>query len=208
MENPFTEEEIRAAVWDCGREKSPGPDGFNIEFIKACWQVVKKDITEAIQEFSQRNHIPRGCNSAFISLIPKKLDASDLSDFRPISLVGIIFKILSKTMASRLKKILHYVINPIQSAFVQDRQILDGPMIINETIDWARKKKKKVFMFKTDIAKAYDSVSWKYLDEVMKAMNFGDRWRRWIQACLKSSAMSVLVNGSPTQEFSMERGLR
>ena len=63
-------------------------------------------------------------------------------------------------------------------------------------------------MFKTDIAKAYDSVSWRYLDEIMKAMNFGSKWRGWIKACLRSSAMSVLVNGSPTSEFMMERGLR
>ena len=136
---------------------------------------MKQDIVEAIQEFSNNLVIPRGCNSAFISLIPKKLDATEVQDF---SLVGLISKILSKTLALRLKKVLHYIINPIQSAFVQERQILDGPLIINETIGWAKKKEKKVFLLKTDIAKAYDSVSWSYLDKIMEAMNFGSKWRR------------------------------
>ena len=143
MESPFTEEEIKAAVWDCGTDKSPGPDGFSIEFIKGCWDVIKEDLIAAVQEFGSNSIIPRGCNSAFISLIPKKLDAVEVQDFRPISLVGIFFKIISKMLAIRLKKVLHHIINPIQSAFVQERQILDGPLIINETLDWAKKKKEK-----------------------------------------------------------------
>ncbi|KAL4557518.1 hypothetical protein LXL04_035699 [Taraxacum kok-saghyz] len=236
LENPFTEEERKIAFWDCGRKKSPGPDGCTVEFIKGCWHMVKEDIIEALKEFHANATIPRGCNSAFIALIPKKLDTLEVQDYRPISLVGIIFKILSKSLALRLKKVLHTIINPTQSAFVQDRQILDGPLIINEIVDWAKKKKKKImallstvwhfcpqygivvyclailstkiFMFKTDIAKAYDSVSWDYLDTMMEAMNFGQKWRNWIHACLASSAMSFLVNSSPTNEFVMERGLR
>ena len=88
---------------------------------------------------------------------------------------NILFKILSKILANRLKSVLHCIISEPQSAFVKDRQILDGPLMINEMINWAKNKKKMMLMFKTDIAKAYDSVAWKYLDNIMGAMDFGPK---------------------------------
>ncbi|KAL4572226.1 hypothetical protein LXL04_018996 [Taraxacum kok-saghyz] len=111
-------------------------------------------------------------------------------------------------MANRLKKVLHYLISPEQSAFVNERQILDGPLIINEIISWAKHKKQKFMIFKTDIAKAYDSVAWDYLEEIMTEMGFGVRWRKWVRVSLSSGFSSILINGSPTDEFKLERGLR
>ena len=117
-------------------------------------------------------------------------------------------KIISKTMANRLKKVLHFLISPEQSAFVNDRQILDGPLIINEIVNWAKTKKRKIMLFKTDIAKAYDSVAWDYLDDIMIEMGFGNIWRKWVKVSFTSGFSSILVNGSPTNEFKLGRGLR
>nr|GEV65319.1 RNA-directed DNA polymerase, eukaryota, reverse transcriptase zinc-binding domain protein [Tanacetum cinerariifolium] len=96
----------------------------------------------------------------------------------------------------------------VQSAFIARRQILDGPFILNEVLHWCNKKKKKSLIFKVDFKKAYDSVRWDFLDDVLKKFGFGNKWCNWIQCCLKSSRGSILVNGSPTDEFQFFKGLR
>jgi hypothetical protein len=91
---------------------------------------------------------------------------------------------------------------------VKDRQILDGILIANEVVDEARKFKKELLLFKVDFEKAYDSVDWGYLDAVMGKMAFPPLWRKWIRECVCTATASVLVNGSPTEEFPLQRGLR
>jgi hypothetical protein len=100
------------------------------------------------------------------------------------------------------------VISEAQTAFVKDRQILDGILIANEVVDEARKFKKELLLFKVDFEKAYDSVDWGYLDAVMGKMAFPPLWRKWIRECVCTATASVLVNGSPTEEFPLQRGLR
>ncbi|KAL4561029.1 hypothetical protein LXL04_033189 [Taraxacum kok-saghyz] len=95
-----------------------------------------------------------------------------------------------------------------KSAFVAGRQILDGPLMVNEVVSWVKKNKRKLMIFKVNFEKAYDSVSWSYLEKMMQYMGFSDKWRFWIRACLLSSRSSVLVNGNATTEFSLHRGLR
>jgi hypothetical protein len=107
-----------------------------------------------------------------------------------------------------LKSVIGKVISETQSTFVKDRQILDGILIVNEVVDDAKKRKKELLMFKVDFEKTYDSVEWGYLDSVMIKMGFSIKWRQWIMTCVSTATVSVLVNGSPTHEFSMERGLR
>lgn len=99
------------------------------------------------------------------------------------------------------------LVNPVQSAFVKGRQILDGPLMVNEIIQWY-KRKKNLMIFKVDFDKAYDSVSWEYLYQIMSFMGFDHKWSQWITACLVSSRTSILINKSPIKEFSPQRGLR
>ncbi|MCH79554.1 cysteine-rich receptor-like protein kinase [Trifolium medium] len=205
---PFTVEEVKAAVWDCDSYKSPGPDGINFGFMKEFWNELQVDIMKFISEFHRNGKLTRGINSTFIALIPKVDSPQKLNDFRPISLVGSVYKILSKVLANRLRLVIGSVIGEAQSAFVKDRQILDGILIVNEVVDEARKCKKELLLFKVDFEKAYDSVEWDYLDTVMQKMSFPFLWRKWIKECVGTAIASVLVNGSPTDEFPMERGLR
>lgn len=85
---------------------------------------------------------------------------------------------------------------------------MDGVLIANEVVDLALKSKEGMFLFKVDFGKAYDSMSWKFLDYVMRHMGFGETWRKWIRECLSTARILVLVNGSPTKEFDVGRGLR
>nr|GEW48378.1 RNA-directed DNA polymerase, eukaryota, reverse transcriptase zinc-binding domain protein [Tanacetum cinerariifolium] len=107
-----------------------------------------------------------------------------------------------------LINILGDIVSEVQSAFVAGRQILDGPFILNEVLHWCSKKKHKSFIFKVDFEKAYDSVRSDFLDDVLKNFGFGNKWCNWIQCCLKSSRGSILVNGSPTDEFQFFKGLK
>jgi hypothetical protein len=205
---PFSIEEVKAAVWDCDSYKSPGPDGIPFGFIKDFWDMLKDDVMRFMVEFHRNGKLTKGINSTFIALIPKVDNPQSLNEFRPISLVGSLYKILAKVLANRLRMVLGSVISDSQSAFIKGRQILDGILVANEIVDEARKCKKELLLFKVDFEKAYDSIDWNYLDEVMIKMGFPTLWRKWIKECVGTATASVLVNGSPTDEFSLERGLR
>ncbi|GKB40445.1 RNA-directed DNA polymerase, eukaryota [Tanacetum coccineum] len=186
---------LKRAVWDCGIDKSPGPDGFTFCFYRRFWKVIENDVFKAVKHFFTYGDIPKGCNSSFIALIPKIPDANVVKDFRPISLIGSLYKIIAKILANRLVVVLGDIVNEVQSAFIADRQILDGPFILNEVLQWCKSKKKQSLIFKVDFEKAYDSVRWDFLDDVLKKFGFGDKWCNWIQSCLRSSRGSK-VGGS------------
>nr|GEY43105.1 RNA-directed DNA polymerase, eukaryota, reverse transcriptase zinc-binding domain protein [Tanacetum cinerariifolium] len=172
LERKITKEEFKRAVWDCGVDKSPGPDGFSFRFYRHFWTTIEQDVFEAVDYFFMHGDMPNGCNSNFIALIPKILDANMVKDFHPISLIGSLYKIIAKILANRLVGVLDDIVNEVQSAFVADRQIMDGPFILNEFLQWCRRKKKHTLIFKVDFKKAYDSVRWDFLDDVLNKFGF------------------------------------
>jgi len=205
---PFTMEEVKAAVWDVDSFKCPRPDGITFGFIKDFWDMLKADVMRFLVEFHRNGRLSKGINSTFIALIPKVDNPHRLNDFHPISLVGSLYKILAKVLANRLRSVIGLVISDSQSAFIKSRQILDDILVANEIVDEARKLQKELLLFKVDFEKAYDTVDWGYLDEVMNKMGFPSLWRKWIKECVGTAKASVLVNGSPTDEFPLARGLR
>jgi len=161
-----------------------------------------------LREFHRNGKLTKGINSTFIALIPKVSSTQRCNDFRPISLVGCLYKVLAKVLANRLCGVIGSVVSNTQSAFVKGKQILDGTLIANAVVDEAKRMNKELLLFKVDFEKAYNYVDLKYLDAVMVKMNFPTIWRKWINECVGSATTSVLVNGCPTEEFPIERGLR
>ncbi|GKV41384.1 hypothetical protein SLEP1_g48927 [Rubroshorea leprosula] len=208
LEAPFSEEEVRQAVWSCESTKAPGPDGFNFKFVKEMWGTLKDDVMGYISDFHKHGKLVRGMNCSFIALIPKVNSPQKIEEFRPISLVGVMYKLIAKLLARRLASVLNGIIGENQMAFVSGRQLVDSVIIANEIIDEAQKRKKKGFVFKADFEKAYDKVCWEFLDYMMLRMGFGQKWKNWIIECLKTAEVSVLLNGSTTRQFKMQRGLR
>nr|GEW77726.1 putative RNA-directed DNA polymerase, eukaryota, reverse transcriptase zinc-binding domain protein [Tanacetum cinerariifolium] len=149
-----------------------------------------------------------GCNSSFITLVPKVDDPLTLGDFRPISLIGCQYKIIGKVLVNRLSKVISSVVGEVQMAFIKGCQIIDGPLMVDEIISWESKQKRRLMLFKVDFEKAFDYLSWNFLLSKVEQMGFSSKWRNWILSCLNSSFASVLINGSPTMEFKLERGLR
>lgn len=201
---PFTENEVKEAVWSCDGSKSPGPDGLNFKFLKEFWEMVKGDFMGMLRDFHMNGKLVRGFNPSFIVIIPKKEDAVSLNDYRPISLIESAYKVLSKLLARRLSKVVEGIISDCQSAFVGNRHILDGVVVLNEAVEEAKKKMIERIFLKIDFVKAYDSVDWEYLDLMMEQFNFCSKWRSWIKECISSACATILVNGSPTNEFKLE----
>jgi hypothetical protein len=112
-------------VWDVVRDlngdKAPSPDGFTMVFFQKCWGVLKQDIMGVFSEFHNRRQFEKSFNATFVSLIPKKADAMDVKDFRPISLVGGVYKLISKVLANRFKSVLGKIISSSQNAFIGGR---------------------------------------------------------------------------------------
>ncbi|GKV21745.1 hypothetical protein SLEP1_g31697 [Rubroshorea leprosula] len=208
LERPFSVEEIEEGLQSCDGAKAPGPDGYNFNFIKFAWSTLKEDFVKFLCEFHQHGRLVKGLNSSFLALIPKKANPVHFKEYRPISLIGCLYKLLAKILANRLKLVMTDIISDSKSAFVGGRQLVDSVLILNEVVDEVKQRKQESFIFKADFEKAYDCVDWNFLDWMMEQMGFGVRWRKWIQECLSTTRISILINGSPTKEFSVGKGLR
>ena len=106
LERKFERDEILQVVSDLDENKAPGPDEFTMAFYHHCWRVLEKDVLAVFEEFFQSCKFKKSLNATFIALIPKRNDASNIRDFRPISLVGSVYKILAKVLANRLRMVL------------------------------------------------------------------------------------------------------
>uniref|UniRef100_A0A2N9EHP5 Reverse transcriptase domain-containing protein n=1 Tax=Fagus sylvatica TaxID=28930 RepID=A0A2N9EHP5_FAGSY len=208
VERPFDEDEIAKVVQGCNGDKAPGPDGFSLAFFQHCWSVVRNDVLAVCNEFHEHCQFERSLNATFVSLIPKKHGADQIKDFRPISLVGGMYKIIAKLLANRLGVVLGKIVSPSKNAFVKGRQILDSVLIANECLDCRLKSNTPGVICKLDLEKAYDHVNWDFLSYLLRRCGFPEKWRKWIYFCISSVRFSVLVNGSPCGFFKSSRGIR
>ncbi|MCH83058.1 LINE-1 reverse transcriptase like, partial [Trifolium medium] len=208
LEGRFLEEEVLAVVMASAGNKSPGPDGFNFNFFKKFWGLLKKEIVALFVEFHKSSRLPLCFFSYFITLIPKVFNPHVISEFRPISLLGSLYKLLAKVLANRLGKVMDSIIAKNQSAFIKGRSLVDGVVVLNEVVDFAKRSNKECLILKVDFEKAYDSVSWDFLDYMLGRFGFGVKWREWMKTCVCNGNLSVLVNGSPTEQVNISRGLK
>ncbi|KAJ9674188.1 hypothetical protein PVL29_023628 [Vitis rotundifolia] len=195
LDSPFTEEEISKAI-------------FQLDIFQDCWDVVKEDLVRVFAEFHRSGIINQSTNASFIVLLPKKSLTKKISDFRPISLITSLYKIIAKVLLGRIRGVLHETIHSTQGAFVQGRQILDAAFIANEIVDERRRSREEGVVFKIDFEKAYDHVNWDFLDHVLEKKGFSPRWRKWMSGCLSSVSYAVLVNGNAKGWVKAFRGLR
>lgn len=158
-------EEVKKALWGLGKDKSPGPDGFIGSFFRLIWECIEAEIWEMVEEFTRGGFVLKEINNTFIALVPKKKEWRTFEDFRPISLCNILYKIISKVIANRLKLVLSDVISDEQSGFAPGRSFF-GVVIAHEMIHSIRTNKLSKMMAKLDIRRAYDEVNRDFLFKV------------------------------------------
>jgi hypothetical protein len=169
------------------------------------------DIINMVRAFFHLGFMLKTLNHTFITLIPKIPNPKKLSQFRPIALCNVSYKIISKILVNRLKPFMDSLITPYQNAFVQGRQITDNIILAQEVFEFLKKKKKGKWGYaalKLDMNKAYDRIRWDFLFSVLQRMGFSQSWVNWITQCVTTVSYSVLINGSPSKTFCPARGLR
>jgi hypothetical protein len=141
-------------------------------------------------------------------LLPKLEGATKLTEFRPICLIHSFAKLIAKILARRLQPLMHNLISPCQSAFIKNRSILDNFMYVQAMIKTLKAQKTPAILLKVDIAKAFNSVSWEFLLDLMRARGFGLRWTNWISGLLATASTCVNINGDLTETIIRRKGLR
>ena len=166
LSGDFTTDEIKEAVFQMGSTMAPGSDGMNALFYQKFWHIVGDDVVNAVLDFLNNGIMLPNLNHTNIVLIPKVKNPEKMSEFRPISLCNVIYKVIFKVLANRLKQVLPDIISPTQSAFVPGRLITDNVIVAYEVLHsmHARKKgKTSALALKLDVSKAYDRVDWLFL---------------------------------------------
>lgn len=200
-------------VWDVvssfGNDKAPGPDGYSAKFFKAAWPIIGPDVVGAVQEFFESGRLLKQINHANIVLIPKSPNASKVGDFRPISLCNILYKIIAKILAIRIKPVLEEIVSDNQAAFLGNRLMSENIFLVQELLrKYARKRISPRCMLKVDLHKAFDSIDWGFLQWMLASIGFPPRFVGWIMECVSTTSYSILVNGSIFGHFKGARGIR
>ena len=189
--------------------KSPGNDGILIEFYRKFWQLLSEPFTKCANECFEKGEMSRSQKQAVITLIEKKgKDRSLLENWRPISLVNVDAKIMSKVIATRLKSVLPQIIHHNQTGFVKDRYIGETVRSIFDTMDFTAEENFPGLMIFIDFQKAFDTIEWCYLQRCLESFNFGPEFIRWVMTFYNNIQSCVINNGITSDYFTLERGVR
>ena len=204
----FTADEVVEAIMQMEHNKAPGPDGFPTEFYKTFWSVIKNDLMAMFVQL-QHGHLPLyKLNFGVITLLPKKEDAVQIQQYRPICLLNVSFKIFTKVGTNRITQIAHKVNRPTQTAFMRGRHILEGVVVLHETIHELQWNKMDGVLFKIDFEKAYDKVKWPFLLQTLRMKGFNKKWCDLIQNFIMGGSVGVRVNDNIGHYFQTRKGLR
>ena len=155
---PFNEAEVWAAIKGMNSASAPGPDGLPVKFFQTFWSVIKPEVMALFQEFYVGVIDLARLNSEIITLIPKVAGASDICQFRPITVITVILRIPVKGYANRVTLLMDHITHKNQLAFIQGRYILDGVLVFHEVHHEVRARHQKVVFLKIDFHKAYNAV--------------------------------------------------
>ncbi|KAK2652356.1 hypothetical protein Ddye_012212 [Dipteronia dyeriana] len=204
---PMSEEWVSRRLWT-GNNKAPCPDGLHLNLVKKNWDWINDDFMNFMHTFYKDSSVVKDQNCTFIALIPKMKCPVNLKEYKPISLVGSLYKVMAKVLANIFKLVMNSVIHRSKMAFVKDHHIFDSFVIAEKVIHHWKKEGKVGLLVKLDFKKVYDSVDHVFLIEVLNMMGFGEKWKEWIKWCVSSPFLSAWLNRSPAKQFPIERGLR
>lgn len=203
-----TAEGIKKVLFSMASHKSPGPDGYPCEFFHVAWPVIGQDFI-VVQSVFRYSFLPKGVNSTILALVPKKVDSLEMKDFRPIASCNVLYKVVSKILANRLKRVLPKIISENQSAFIKGRLLMENVLLASELVkDYHKDSITQRGVMKIDISKAFDSVQWSFVLKSLEALGFSEKFISLIRLCITTASFSVQVNGDLAGYFQSSRGLR
>jgi len=204
-----TLEEIRDVIATMPKNKAPGPDGFPVEFLWEAWDLVGQDILEAVQGFFVSGLLPRNYNATTITLIPKVQGADRVSQFRPVSLCTTVYKIIARLLKQKLKMFISDAVQGNQVGFVQGRLLCENVLLPSELVsDFHVDGVTSRGCLQVDLAKAYDNLDWRFLLNVLQAINLPAEFIGWIKECFTTPSFSVAFNGELIGYLQGKKGLR
>ena len=210
LSRAFTREEVVSARKQLHPLKSPGPDGMSAIFFQKYWNIVGTNVSNMVLNVLNFGMSLFDINKTNIALVPKTNNPQRMTEFRPISLCNVVYKLVSKTLANHLKPILPYIILENQSAFTAGRLITDNVLVAYEIMHYLKHKKcgQDSFMVaKLDMSKAFDRVEWSFIEKVMRKMGFNENWINLVMNCIFSVSYSVIINGTTYGSIMPTRGL-
>jgi len=208
---PFTRDKVWSALFQMHPLKSPGPDGFLAGCFQQSWRVVGTNVTRTVLNALNGGHIDVAINATNICIIPKVTSSPRVTDNKPISLCNVIYKIISKVLANRLKHVLPHVISLEQSVFIPGRLITDNILVAFKTLhtmDTLLKGKDGFMAMKLDMSKADDRLEWDFCEGVLRKLGFANRWISLLMPCIWIVTHSILINGQPHRHIVPSRGIR
>ena len=208
-EGKISVKECLDALKAMGDGKSPGMDGFTAEFYKFFWNDLSHYLVRSINFSYTIGEMSVTQRSALITILPKpNKQKFYLKNWRPISLLGVDYKIASAVIANRIKKVLPSIISHTQKGFLKNRSIAENTRLIYDIIDKLNSNNQEGLLLLIDFEKAFDSVEWTFLDEALKFFNFGEFIRHWVKTFYNNINSSILYNGHCSNSFSVTRGVR
>lgn len=204
-----SEIEIKNALFSIHDAKAPGPDGYTANFFKSTWYITWPLLTQAVSEFFTSGRLLCQWNTTLLAIIPKSVHAHAVGDFRPIACCNVIYKVISKILCNRLIPILDGIVDKSQSAFIQGPLISDNIHLAEQFLrQYEQKRISSRCLLQIDIRKAYDSVDWVFLEDVLRGLNFSDRFCSWIHECISTPPYSISLNGEIRGFFPGMKGFR
>eukprot|EP00253_Pinus_taeda_P009728 PITA_09728 len=205
LEGEVSMRELEDTLKILKKEKSPGPDGWTVEFYVTFFEILGADLLKIIEESKKRGRIPGNLKATFIALIPKFDKPSSFDGFQPISLCNCIYKIIAKIIANRLKPILLLHIAQEQFSFLHNRQIHEAIGTAQELLHSIQYRKTKGMILKIDLSKAFDRVNWLYLRLLLTHIGFPYSFIKWIMSYLTDVPFCVLITAR-LPHFFMQKG--
>ncbi|KAM6551386.1 hypothetical protein CsatB_001194 [Cannabis sativa] len=208
---PFTCEEIKSTLFQVHPLTAPGKDGLPGLFFHKNWDLIESEFTASCLDILNHNLDCRKINETLICLIPKVKQPTKMSEFGPISLCNVVYKVVSKCLANRMKLSTNLAISENQSAFIGGRIIQDNAILGFESLHCMSKGRfgnRGKMALKLDTSKAYDRVEWDFLEAMMECLDYEDEWIKKVMNCVRSVSFSVILNGSIKGLFQPGRGLR
>ena len=196
LEGLITYEEAATALKNMKNDKSPGTDGFTVNFFKFFWKELGNFIIRSLNEGFKVGKMSITQREGIITCIPKGDKPREfIKNWRPISLLNVVYKIGSSCIANRIKEVLPQLINEDQTGFVPGRYIGDNLRLLYDIMHYLKNENLSGLLVSIDFEKAFDSVNWDFMGKVLRHFGFGEDMMRWISTFYTDIKSSIIVNG-------------